>query len=88
MDKDNIDILTHSEVNEEETVYFQTEEFNFSDAMVFSNNEDPVLPIKQEIIKEPFGKDNGDVETLSYENNPMIFDEKNAKIETKANKQK
>ena len=29
-----------------------------------------------------------DVETLSYENNPMIFDEKNAKIETKANKQK
>ena len=83
LDKDNIDILTHSEVNEEETVYFQTEEFNFSDAMVFSNNEDPVLPIKQEIIKEPFGKDNGDVETLSYENNPMIFDEENAKKETK-----
>ena len=33
------------------------------------------IPIKQEIKSEPLE----DVETLSYENNPMIFDEKNAK---------
>ena len=52
-------------------------------ALNTSFGQGDTIPIKQEIIKEPFGKDNGDVETLSYENNPMIFDEENAKKETK-----